>query len=276
MTVTTAGSGALGAEQPLSVIRSIELQGSPSGLIKRADAAAMFRLQHILKGTPGFLTALTSVATTNFEFHLDLDFELEGIWGSERDTLLRGKDYSSLDLVINWGDKSDIIGGATTWALSAVQAILFAHEYRDPESLNPPKPYKLHRVQYEEEPVPSATSQFEMLLRGKNVLRGVLIKQFTRAAGITCHTPVNTIINGVKLELDSDSRENWTPYSTLRGDNKVSFSIETPATGYAFLDLMRGTRAKEINVNRYATPRLLFDVNAVSDGYIRIYPIEVV
>jgi hypothetical protein len=276
MTVTTAGSGALRAEQPMSIIRTLEVTGSPGGLIKRADAAALFRLQHILKGTPGFLTALASVATADFAFHLDVDFELEGIWDGHKDTLLRGRDYTSLDLTINWGDKSDLISGATTWAISAVQAVLFCHEFRDPESLNPSTPYKIQRMQYEEEAVAAASTQFVMPLTGKNILRGVLIKQFTRAAAVTNETPVDTIINGVKLELDSDTRENWTPYSTLRGENKVSFGIETLPTGYAFLDLMKETRTQEINVNRYATPRLLFDVNAVTDGHIRIYPIEVV
>jgi hypothetical protein len=276
MTVTTAGAGALRAEQPLSVIRSLELGGSPFGTIKKGDAAAFFRLQHLLKGTPGFLTALGSVATADFAFHLDLDFELEGIEASRQDTLLRGRDYTSLDLIINWGDKNDLISGATTWAVSNLQAVLMCHEFRDGVSLNPPKPYKVHKCAQDEQPCATATSSFSFLLNGKHTLRGVLIKQFTRAAGVTNDTPVETIVNGVTLELDGDPRAKWIPYSALRGDNKTFFSVETLPTGYAFLDLMKGSRENEINVNRYTSPKLIFDVNTVADGYLKIYPVEVV
>jgi hypothetical protein len=276
MTVTTAGAGALRAEQPLSVIRSLEILGSPVGTIKKGDAAGFFRLQHLLKGTPGLLTALGSVATADFEFHLDIDFELEGIEASRRDTLLRGKDYTSLDLIINWGDKNDIISGATTWALSALQAVLMCHEFRDGVSLNPPRPYKIHKVAQDESPCATATSSFSFPLTGKHTLRGILIKQFTRASGVTNDTPVSTIINNVTLELDGDPRAKWSPYSALRGDNKTFFSVETLPTGYAFLDLMRGSRENEINVNRYSTPKLIFDVNTVTDGYLKIYPVELI
>jgi hypothetical protein len=281
VTVTSAGTAAVTSEQPFNLIRSIEISGSPKiagqrATLKRADAAALFRLQHILKGTEGLNTPIASTpVTVTISYELDLDFELEGMGANRRDTLLRGRDWNSLDLTINWGDLTDIITvGTGSIALSAAQAVLSVHEFRDPLSLA--QNYESQRIVYDEQAVPSATAAQEFLLRGRNILRGILIKQFTRASSANAHTPVNSIINAVSLELDSDRRQYWNPYSTLRGDNKTAFSLETLPTGYAFLDLMKGkNRDTQINVNSYSSPLLLFDVNAVTNGYIRIYPIEI-
>jgi hypothetical protein len=280
--VTVSGgssSGTLISEQPHSLVRNVAVEGGKSGLIKNADAAALYRLQQFLKQSTGERTALANAdaqTSTPIAFTLEIDHELTGVVGHERDTLLKGPDEKTLDLVIDWGNVGDLItGGDRTNSIANTQAVLAVREFRDSASIA--RRYELHKFGYIEPSGANTTStDFEVPLKGKKILRGVLVKEFTQASGVTSHTPVNTIINKVKLDLDGDIRQEWGSWDALRADNMQQFQITSMPIGYSFIDFMAGGRAQEINVAGYTNPRLIFDISAVTNGKIRVYPIEIV
>lgn len=278
-------------EQPMSIIRRIQIQAASGrrptlAQLKDADAAALFRLQHILLGTPPLSTALTTpnIGTYNFSFDIPIDFQLTKViedlmrpFSGPGETLLRGDEMNALDLVIDWGIPADLIepGATTSLTLTNVQAVLGVREYKDPESLG--QRYKLHRLSNIEQVNAGASSSFTFDLRGRNILRGLLVKQFTQGATATTHTPVDTVILALKLRLNSETREEWDPEDFLRADNKKSFSVETMPPGYLFLDLLHGGhRELAIQTGGFTSVDLLLTTATVTDSKVRVYPVEII
>jgi hypothetical protein len=293
VTIGTADATSLRSEQPMSILRRVQIMGASGerptlAQIKDADAAAMFRLQHILHGTPGLNTPVSAVAQAAYawSFLLDIDFLLTGMiedrnkpFSGPGETLLRGDEMNALDLLLEWGDGSDLVlpAATTTYALTVTQAVLGVREYKDADSLS--QRYKIHRLSNIEQVNAGATTNFVFDLRGRNVLRGILLKQFTKptTGNLNPHIPVTTVIANAQLRLNGEIRENWTPIDLLTADNKTEYSVETMPTGYHFLDLSHGgQRELLVNPNQYSSVDLILTTNTVANSYVRAYVIEVV
>ena len=279
-TIDAGGAdGVLTPESILSLIRKITLVGTSSsrtkvGDIKVGDGAALFNLQQFLRGTPPEYTdptPITKGSTPDFDFSLPIDLEMP-FSSDPRQSLLNTLELTSLYLNIDWGDDSDVFSAGTITALP-VTCRISAEEFVDEFSKR--QKYSLHQFSFIEQDSSVTSTRLSVRLKRGNLLRGVLIKQFTRAA-VYYHTPVETVINNVSLEVNRVIRKSYT-FEELQAQNKVDYQMVSVPTGYAFLDLMPEARYDTlIDTGKYDDVDIVFDITGVANSYIRLYPVELI
>jgi len=274
----------LSPEHPLPLIRDIQIVASSRsrpeiGEIKRSDAAAAYQLAHYFRGTPGLVLPMADAvvqAATPFAFDIDLPFELQHALNPAM-TLLNSQELASFDLIIQWEDATGLIipdvGTETTITLCQVRVT--AREYTD--TLTKAARYGINRFRTLDIPIPAANAGQRIDVKGGYYLRGLLIKQFTQAAGENYHTPVATILNGLEFQLNRNPKVRYPFLAQLDADNKVVYSMELLPVGYTMLDFMREKRPDSLIDSRTVDSlELVADVNFVADGRLRVYPIEVI
>lgn len=289
-----AGGGAdgtLNAEQPLSLIRGLQLvASSPTrptvAEIRNADFAALYQLSHFFSGAADEFAALAAPgvqAATKISAKVEVPLYIPRCVVPRR-AGLNTHELASLDLVVDWGTgQGDLIDGGTrvvTMSLATLQ--VHGEEFLDtPSNMDR---YAVNVARYIEQPVPGATTQFRIDLKRGFLTRGVMVKQFTRAAGKTFHTPVNTIVNAVSLEVNGTPKIQYASnglaasgWTLLQNHNKEVYGLETVPTGYAVLDLMEdGQFDSLIRTSDYTNIYLVLDVNTIADAVIRVYPLELI
>jgi hypothetical protein len=287
-TVTAPSSGNVEyqAEGILSLIRRLTVVATSSarsdyGQIKVADFAAHYQLTQFLKGTsPQLVQPGTAVGTYNFRANLSIPFEFD-FSQNPRATLLRGIELSSLRLDVDWGDVNDVVKtNAGNVALSNVQLEIETSEFTDEDSKN--RAYGINQFSYIEQAINAAGTRIPIDLKRGYLLRGFLIKQFTRATGGAAMTPVaDGVINSVQLEVNREVRSVY-GWNNLRASNKVNYNMDAVPDGYAFFDLMEeGQFDTMIDTRDSAGTRDVFlylDAQPASGGNtnVRIYPVEII
>jgi hypothetical protein len=280
-TCTEGGSagGTLTTEAVLSLIREITIEATSSsrreiGKIKKADFAAMYRLAHLMKGVaPSYLdpTPITkSAAASPFRAVVPIDFEFLQSQ-DPRQTLLNSTELTSLSLIVDWGDASDLFSTGS-WTFPTCSLEINAKEFTDDFSKS--QKYGLNQLSYIQQVTTATNSRLAIDLKRGYLLRGLLIKQFT-ATGYPM-TPVSSVINSVSLELNREVRKkmSWTALQAL---NMEQYQIATMPTGYAFLDFMPEGRFDTIIDTRvFRDVYVILDVTGVGSSYVRVYPIEII
>lgn len=281
-TLTEGGiaDGTLTPEGILSLIRSITVEATSSsrrevGKIKSADFASMFILQNFLRGTPPDRLVPTPIikssAATPFRVQLPIDFEMP-FSQDPRQTLLNTTELTSLSLLTEWGDASDIFSTGT-WTFPTCSLRVSSSEFVD--SGMKANRYGLNQLSFLEYVTTSTNSRLAIDLKRGYLLRGLLIKQFTRS-GVYYHTPVETVINQVSLELNREVKKTYT-FKELQGQNKEQFQMASVPTGYAFLDLMpEGRFDTVVDTREYRDVYVILDVTGVANSLVRVYPVEII
>jgi hypothetical protein len=214
-----------------------------------------------------------------------LDFEFPHSSDPRRTYLNAAADLQTLSIIVDWGDLGDLltdVGEAGTVTLCQLQ--VSGRELTDPSA----KSYKygVNTFSYQEKAVVAAANNFEFDLKRGNLLRGILIKQYTQLAPATFHTPVDTIINATRFNLNRDTKLEFQDWATLQGQNlldyhmnSLPFPIGLPGpipVGYAFIDFMEdGNFNKLVPTQAFTDVILSFDVNGIANGRIRVYPVEI-
>lgn len=285
-TVTIAVADAKGflGEGVLSLIRGVTVEAVSAsrrevGKIKFADFAALYNLNKFLRGTTGLYSipdnAKQQVATA-IKADVQLDFQFPHS-ESSRQTLLNTTELTSLEAILDWGTYADFIdddGGKATVTLPNTVCRIGARELVDVDAKQ--VRYGINQFTYQEIPVINANSRLQVDLKRGYLLRGFLIKQFTRN-GVYYHTPVNTAINSIKLELNRNVKIEFKDWDVLQGQNIYDYRMPSCPTGYAFIDLMEdGKYDKIINTNTYRDVNVVLDVPGLANGYVRIYPVEII
>lgn len=283
VTIATNDATSLAPEGILSLIRNIKIEATSSsrrevGVIKNADFASMYTLQRFLRNVAGLkttLSAATKQAGTAVKADLQLDFEFPHS-SDPRQTLLNTTELSTLTLVVDWGDANDILVVGTAVVTFPTMAIkVSARELTDVESKR--KRYGINSFSYIEKSVGTAQSRLLVDLKRGYLLRGFLVKQFTRAAGTNFHTPVDTVINSIALELNREVKVKFDDWNVLQGQNIYDYKMGAAIPGYAFIDLMEdGRYDKLIDTRMYRDVNVVLDIATVADSVIRIYPVEIV
>jgi hypothetical protein len=284
-------SGTLFSEQPWSLIRNIRLETAAAARstiaeLRNMDFAAMARLQSFFAGTPCDVAKLANgdaQSATAISCAVEVPFYLPRTV-NPRICALNTHELNSLDLVLDFGSISaDLIsGGDRTLTLANVQVQILAEEFMDAQS-NAQK-YAVNLARYIEFSAPAANTAFPVDLKRGFITRGVLLKQFTRASGVTAHTPVDTVINGLsvvvngvpKLQYPSNgvSCSGW---KALQAQNKSVYGLEIIPTGYAIMDFAEdGMLDGLMRSSDFSSIGLSLDINTVSDSVIRVYPLEIV
>jgi hypothetical protein len=285
-----AGGGAdgvLNPEQPECLLRELRiLAGSSSRAnvaeLRKIDVPALrvftAMLQHafpvhVALAIPGIQAATQISSIMEIPFYIPRS-EKPGV------AALNCHELQSLDIELDWGNDVDLIAGGTrVQTLSnAIAQLSGAERLEDAANVR----YAVNLMRYQEFTGVTANSRFPVEIKGTRLLRGLGIKQFTRAAGVNAHTPVNTIINSVTLEINGTPKLQWltngranSGWALLQADNTEHYQIAIP-TGYGLVDLMKkGGLAQLIRESDYTTVNLILDVNTIANGCLRIYPLEI-
>jgi hypothetical protein len=280
--------GALTAEQPMNIIREIRILGSSSSRasvaeIRKIDLAALRVLTGLLQHSlpiPAALAIPGIQAASQVGLAVEIPFYLPRC---ERPGVaaLNSHELQSLDLEVDWGADTDIITGGTRTTVFS-NAILQLHGIERLEDLSNQTRFAVNMTRYQEITGVTANGRFPIEIKGTRILRGILIKQFTRAAGITFHTPVNTLINALTLEVNGTAKIEYrtngranSGWLLLQRDNDELYQVVTPV-GYGFIDLMRdGALSKLLRESDYTNLNLILDTNTVANGVIRAYLVEI-
>jgi hypothetical protein len=281
-TMTEGGTadGTLTPEGMASLLRNIEIVGTSSsrsqvGKIKSADFAAFVTLQKFLKGFGGSYLAPTPItkssAASPFNLTCSIDFELP-YSQDPRQTLLNTQELTSLYLNCDWGDASDVMSSGS-WTFPSCSLEVAVSEFVDDNAKA--QRYGLNQFSYIEVPTTSSNTRLSIDLKRGNLLRGFLIKQFTRNA-VYYHTPVTTVINSVSLELNREVKEKAT-FAMLQAMNMERYQMASVPTGYAFMDMMpEALYDTLVNTNEMRDCNVILDVNGVANSFVRIYPVEII
>lgn len=274
------GDGTLTAEGVLSLIRNIRVSGTSSsrpeiGHIKNADLAGLYTLQTFLKGISQAILQPTPIAkgsvASPFSVSLPIDFEMP-FSQDPRQTLLNTSELTSLALEVDWGAVTDMIGGLGTWTLPTCSLEVYADEFVDDHSKG--ARYGLNQFSFIETATASANTRLTIDLKRGYMLRGLLVKQFTRTA--FAHTPVATVINTVGLEVNREVRK-AVSFAALQDMNRDAYQMATVPTGYAFLDLMpEGRYDTIVDTRQFRDVNVVLNVNAVANSFVRVYPVEII
>lgn len=282
--------GALAAEQPWSLIRQIRVEASSPNRptvseIVSSDLPALARMNYFFNGTAnnaGALAAPGIQAATQISGGVEIPFYIPRCI-DPRKGALNTHELNSLDLVVQWGTDTDlIIGGTRVTTLSNLQLQIHAEEYLDQNS-NAAR-FAVNLSRFLEFSGVTANSAFPIDLKRGFLTRGVMIKQFTQAAGATHHTPVDTVINSVSLQVNGVAKYEAltnglanSGWAALQNRNKRAYGLEAVPVGYGMVDLMEdGQLDCLMRSSDYTSIGLLLNTNTIADARIRIYPLELV
>ena len=283
VTVDAGGAdGVLTAESILSLMRNIKVEGTSRvrtklSDIKNADAAALYQIAHFLRGTPPLYSDPTPItkgsALSPFSFMLPIEFSMP-FSQDPRQSLLRTaqEEVASLNLLIDWGNSADVFSAGTITAFTGTLRISAA-EFVD-EFIKGQK-YSLHTIGYIEEDTIATNTKKQIRLKRGNVLRGVMLKQFTRS-GVYYHTPHEAAVTEVALHVNRVEKKSFT-WKELQAQNKIDYGMVTVPTGYAFLDLMPEARYDTVvDTSRYDDIDIFLNVTGTANSYVRAYPVELI
>lgn len=282
--------GALAAEQPWSLIRNLQVIGSSSSRTKianikdgdlRAQSILQGFLQHQLPSAtalaiPGIQAATICTAEVEIPFYLPR-------CANPRMAALNCHELSSLEVAIDWGGDMDlIVGGTRVTTITNIIAQFHGDEFLD--DLSNGTKYAINMLRKIELTGVTANTALTQKIEGTNLLRGFLIKQYTRPAGSTVPTPVDTIINGARIDINGTPKIEYrssgaaaSGWNLLQRDNWDLYSCTAIPVGYAFIDLMRQGQFDELlRESDFTTIQLVLDVNTIANGCINIYPVELI
>ncbi len=293
-----AGDGALVAEQPWSLLRSVRIEASsPSrpnvAEIRAGDFAALGVFNRFFAGTPpvaavlaipGIQAATPISAQCDIPFYIPRCGRLRDPFSNLLTAAINCHELASLDLVVEWGaGQGDMIfGGDRVITLNNIQLQVEAEEYLD--DLSNVGRYAVNISRMIEFSSIAATTNFPVDLKRGFITRGVLIKQFTRPAGQTDHTPVNTVINAVSVMVNGIPKIQYAStgvaasgWLMLQAENRTVFGLEASPAGYAFLDFMSDGMLDRLSLGSdYTSIGLNLDINTIANSVMRVYPVEIV
>jgi hypothetical protein len=276
---------ALRPENILGMIRGFTLEGTSNnrraayGRFKQGDFAAYYNLLRFLRNVSGAVTPLTVSAIPALEpasADVQIDFEFPHSSDPRRTYLNSAKDLQTLTAIIDWGDYPDLNSVAVAPGDTLVgQVVISGRELTDTDI----KKYNfgVNTFSYLEKPTNGvAAADFQFDLRQGRLLRGILIKCYTQAAGATFHTPTDALVNSLRFTLNRETKVEYFDWPTLQGQNLIDYHMAAVPVGYAFIDFMEdGNFAKIIPTSAYTDVTLSFNVAALADARIRVYPVEI-
>lgn len=282
--------GTMVPEGILSLIRSVTIDGSSStrkgfSKFKYADFAAFYRLQQFLEAFNSTITQpyapgadFAVGAALPFSVSVPIDFQMPHS-SDPRRTLLKASETTSLNLVLDWGRDMDLVttGYDSTITFPTLSCKVSVREYTDGTFKDPKMQFGIHSFTFLEQAIAAANTRLLVDLKRGYLLRGFLIKCYTQAAGIFYHTPVDTILNSVALELNRDPVKYYDSWAELQDHNMKQYGMAARVPGYAFVDLMPDGRYDTIvDTRQFRDVNVVLNVNAIVNGIVRIYPVEMI
>jgi hypothetical protein len=279
-TIAGAVSGALVAENPRTLIKSVQivvtgLTGDTFVDIPLTDLVVLTEFVNNRPGAAPQETAVTSTAigSTNFSGEYYVPFALEDMANPYRGFFAANR-YAQVRLRIQWGNVNDIAAtGASTLTLTNTQVDLFVREFSFEPRFETAQDLLLHQRVAVLRTSVNAIAQVGLdieIPRTASYLRGILFKQYTD----TPETPIATLLlptSQVTLLYNDTDRKYETTLAQLLGENKRNYMRSGAfPTGYAFLDLSPdGDFSLLQNMLNLQKIVLRLDTASVANAFIR-------
>lgn len=281
VTMDASADGALVSEGIKALINEIRIVGQPKGsgkevgILKKIDFAALYRFNHIMESIAGLELNPTPItkSAANSPFYVSANIDFRMPWSNnERRSLLLADQIQELYLEVDWLPlASAFTAGVPSVGSTPITLQGVVEYFTDAYSKNPQVPYDQFLQVYREKPVLASQSDFSFELNGKEKLRGIMIKTFTRS-GVSTHTPVDSVINSITLMADNKPVKAFPSLNSLKAKNQRVYGVAM-ATGYSFLDFMSEKSFDTIfPLHLYNAVELRLDVTLVSNAVCRIYP----
>jgi hypothetical protein len=275
-TITTTGT--LVSQEPLSLIKQIDIIGNGSQLLKRVDGRGAYSLNAHYDGQAGELTALTAAGAQTAtaiaaSFHIDFvqpeRYSLKPI-----DTVLDTRLYSSLQLRVTYGTVEDIVYASTpapTFSTTpTIQAI--TNEVNGPDGLL----FPYFRTYFLDTDMPSTNANFPVKLDvGPQVLRSLMVLADVGTPPAGNDSVINKfslLSNGVYRHLDQ------LPYAITRQKMKQEFDLGTLLAGYTLFDFAEdGMLTRCIDLSDLTDLKLILDTTKqTGTNTIRVFVSDIV
>jgi len=283
---TVAGGttdGTLAPEQPGSLLREIRVRASSSirpsanGLLRQTDPGALTNFQTLLEriALPATALAIPGVQTaTPFAQDWMIFFSVPHS-REPRVSLFNPREVDAAVLELDWGDAADlIVGGDRVTTITAAQVEVQSIEFADAFSVQ--NTYSLLAQKVIDKAYNSTALTDRVDLRGLHIPCRFGLKTYTQLLNV--HTPVNTILTGIRLEIDKVETKRWT-WAQLTSENQAHYGIAPPA-GYRMIDLMPdGSYDTLLPVRlpeRNRLVEIVYDVASVANGRLKVYPIDLI
>jgi hypothetical protein len=275
------------ALSPLPLIQKLELVADGRKILWTAAGMDLWELCHLIRGkAPEVNPPPTGIGATQ-AFSASLVIENSAVrMQFPADSMFDPREYEKIELRVTWGTITNLV---TVPANSSVNAATQLDVQIQQTTVGVEHIGFNRVIQFDEQTVPAASSNFTFNVPRAGLLSGILIRSATSSAGIV--TPVDSIVNFVTLKSDNSfnhaDRLSW---NTLKARNVVEFQLDTAAinqtgaalalpalgsnqgfvTGFAYLDLTEdGLLSSTLNTLALNVLQLVFDVNAVANAILR-------
>lgn len=263
ISIVTAAATAY-TEAAWKLIKRLEIVGNGKDVIWYIDGPALARYGHLFRGVVSASAVPTAVAANQaMNSFMVLDFAmLRSI--KPIDTLLNAFQYSTLELRITWGAKSDMYSAnaanvtinSGTLKLQSLESIGNAGGM-------------IAKVFTIEKEVTATSTDFQLTIPVRNAYRGFLIRAEVDG------NPNDSVINSLEIKSGADTFVQ-TDWNVLRDDNKLDMDLETMPTGYAFIDFCPdGYLSEALATQGMANLDIYFNVTKqTGTNKITVYPVE--
>jgi len=285
-TLSRAAGASAGAGKDLTgaqLVKRIEIRKNGREVIKALDFESLMRFNQMRKGTlpewalSAAWTGYGALSTTTFALSAVLNFEM---WNSisQLDTIFDSSSrngIAALDLVIYWGQLSDVMTPAYNPASGGVTAdvtpnlSVAVQEYVDPDALA--GEYLENREYSIRRSITATNPKEQQSISPSNWFRQFILK--TYADGVQR----SDILNNIIIRSGSQVFKNHKA-ETLRQLNKTDMGTETALTGYYLLDFCPdGHLSRMLATQGFSDLVIEMDVTKQgTDCVVEIFPNELV
>jgi hypothetical protein len=231
---TGATVPSLNPNNPLGIIKNIEVIAEGSGVIKHYNAEDLFLMDIYEYGTRPELTHTTTAANqtnSTFEASLSIDFD-----SRDFETLLPAFQLGTLTLAITWGNDTDL---ATHTSINEATVAITTHEIIDGESEG------IYKEQTIIKNIPSASTHRIDLPRG-NLYEGLFIHALERG-GVSS----DFLVENIEIKLNGTQQIRDFSWSEIRRENKLDMGLETLPTGTVYIDFIENINTEQTEVTKF-------------------------
>ena len=232
---------AVGTEQPLAILRSIEIIADGRKTIARAAGKDLFRLAHITVGKRPELsfTAPAGAGPSPFAATIPIDFQALR-FVKPVDSYLDPRGFEKLELRVTWGVVGDLVTGGTTPAVSAATQLSVTAIQTTEGEFNIMASKLITSLQRD---VTATTPNLELVLPRTGLLAGILLRTERD------NSVQNDILNRFTLKSDNNiSHFDQIVAPDLQRRNVFDYQLDLGGggdgqiSGYYYVDLTEDGR----------------------------------
>lgn len=270
-----SGAGAVHTYAAFRAISRIELIANGRDTLWSVAPEAIAVMNILDYGAvPNFLNPTNDAAAT-YSFNAFFIIDLALVRAVKPiDTLFPSAGLSTLDLKITWGAGADMFTGAVDFTSAAIQTTteLIVESFEEVGAIA--AGVGVNRITTIDRTITAASTNMQIQIPVGNVYRGFLIH--TKSDEV----PVDTCLDGVRVEAGTEVFQNWLGNDELLDYNKLSRGLETRLVGYHLLDWMDsdGFLSEALDARRMSNLDLILNA-ALPSGTTRkilVYPQELI